>query len=366
MVGQTPPPLHGQALAIQALVQGPVPGVEVQHLRMHFSAEVDQIGRFRAGKLLHLASLAGRGVWILARQRDLILYYPPGATLMPLLRDVVLLSLWRPLAWATVLHFHAGGVSEFVEQRSWLRSLARRALGRADAAIHLLPSATPDGQYFEAGRVFNVPNGVDVPVATRSRPADDDEFRLLFVGLHTESKGVLQVLEAVHRLRQRGVRARAHMVGQWRSADEERAARLLLRRLELDPDAVHFCGRLEGSAKWQQYADADAFFFPTTYEAELMPLVLLEAMAHSLPVVATRWRCIPDVVQHGRSGSLFSPGDLPVAVEQLESLARDPGLRQERGRAGRQRYLRLFTLKRHLSAMAAVFHQVTAKGFIPL
>ena len=81
VVGQTPPPVHGQAVAIQALVDGPLDGVEVTFLRMHFSHTSDEIGRFGLRKVTHLASLVGRSLLALGRDRELILYYPPGSTL---------------------------------------------------------------------------------------------------------------------------------------------------------------------------------------------------------------------------------------------------------------------------------------------
>ena len=356
IVGQTPPPVHGQAMAIEALVNGPLDGVEVTFIRMHFSHTADQIGRFGLGKVTHLASLVGRSLLALGRDRDLVLYYPPGSTLMPVLRDIVFLGLVRPFARATVLHFHAGGVSRFVDSRGWLRGLARRALGDAEAAIHLLPSATPDGQYFAARSIHHVPNGAEVPMVPRRR-APDEELRLLFVGLHTESKGVRLVIHTVQTLRQRGVPCQAHLVGEWCDADEERACTDLVARHGLQ-DHVIFRGRRTGRAKWQEYADADVFYFPSFYEAELMPLVIIEAMAHSLPVVASRWRCIPDVVLDGVTGDLFPPKDVDRAADLLARLHQDPGRRTKLGQAGRARYQQRYTLAQHLAAMSSVFKQV--------
>jgi len=356
VVGQTPPPVHGQAVAIQALVDGPLDGVEVTFLRMHFSHTSDEIGRFGLRKVTHLASLVGRSLLALGRDRELILYYPPGSTLMPVLRDVIFLSLVRPFARATVLHFHAGGVSEFVDSRGWLRALARRALGRAEAAIHLLPSATPDGQYFEARSIHHVPNGAEVPVVPRTRE-EDGQLRLLFVGLHTESKGVRLIIRTVRALRERGVPCHARLVGEWCDAAEQRACDDLVEQEDL-AQHVAFLGRRTGQALWQEYADADVFYFPTFYEAELMPLVVIEAMAYSLPVVASRWRCIPDVVQDGVTGHLFEPRDIHRAADLLQRLHGDPGHRATLGAAGRERYEDHYTLQRHLQAMSVVLGTV--------
>ena len=54
IVGQTPPPQHGQAIMIQMLVDGPLKGIDIHHLRMAFSDNMDQVGRFQMRKVAHL------------------------------------------------------------------------------------------------------------------------------------------------------------------------------------------------------------------------------------------------------------------------------------------------------------------------
>ena len=54
VVGQTPPPIGGQAVMIEAMLQGKHEHVRLHHVRMAFSTEMDQIGRFRLRKLFEL------------------------------------------------------------------------------------------------------------------------------------------------------------------------------------------------------------------------------------------------------------------------------------------------------------------------
>jgi hypothetical protein len=56
VVGQTPPPLHGQAIMIERLVEARLAGVKLVHVRMNFSHVLSEVGRFRAHKLAHLAA----------------------------------------------------------------------------------------------------------------------------------------------------------------------------------------------------------------------------------------------------------------------------------------------------------------------
>jgi glycosyltransferase involved in cell wall biosynthesis len=69
--------------------------------------------------------------------------------------------------------------------------------------------------------------------------------------------------------------------------------------------------------------------------AEGVPVVLMEAMATGLPVVATRIAGVSELVEHGEAGYLVPPGDLESLVEQIDMLLKDAALRNRMGAAGR-------------------------------
>lgn len=357
VLGQTPPPVHGQALAIENLLQIPSHELRIVFMRMRFSDDVAEIGKFRLKKVLHLFSLIHQAIRQLRNCRSLILYYPPAAAVIPVLRDIFFLKMVRPFAPATVLHFHAGGVSQTIRSRWWLRWLAGNVYQEVEAAVHLLPSAAAEESCFRPKRTFCVPNGLDIPLVQRSRLPGHNLFRVLLVGLLSAKKGTGLAIEIAGELKRRGVRFEVRLVGEWESQAEcERCERIAAERDVVTH--VSFAGILTGEAKWQEYSDADAFLFPSYHETESMPLVLIEAMAYSLPIVAGRWRHIPDIVEDGTTGCLFPIKDVGAAAELLRQLAESEELRQSLGSAGRKRYEENYTLSRHLTAMKDVFQAV--------
>jgi glycosyltransferase involved in cell wall biosynthesis len=78
---------------------------------------------------------------------------------------------------------------------------------------------------------------------------------------------------------------------------------------------------------------------------EGMSNTLLEALAVGLPAVATRVGGNPEVIAEGACGYLFTPQDVPGLASLLRSLARDPRLREQFGRAARERALQNFSLQ---------------------
>lgn len=94
-----------------------------------------------------------------------------------------------------------------------------------------------------------------------------------------------------------------------------------------------FMGYMKGEALSQAYASADIFTFPSSLET--FGLVVVEAMAAGLPVVASRVGGIPDVVEEGYNGYTFKVGDIDALCEGVESIAVTRNRIQEMGRNAR-------------------------------
>ncbi|XVF08253.1 hypothetical protein REPUB_Repub06bG0210800 [Reevesia pubescens] len=97
-----------------------------------------------------------------------------------------------------------------------------------------------------------------------------------------------------------------------------------------------FTGMLQGEELSQAYASGDVFVMPS--ESETLGLVVLEAMSSGIPVVGARAGGIPDIIpedQEGKTGFLFTPGDLDDCLSKLEPLLQNKELRETIGKAAR-------------------------------
>jgi glycosyltransferase involved in cell wall biosynthesis len=96
---------------------------------------------------------------------------------------------------------------------------------------------------------------------------------------------------------------------------------------------AHFVGYLKGVDLAEAYASADAFVYAS--ETETMGNVVLEAMASGCPVVAPRAGGIPSLVEEGRTGLLYAPGDLEDAVRATRAVLDGAAFRHRLGGAAR-------------------------------
>ena len=361
MVGQTPPPFGGQAVMIQALLDGEYSSFDLVHVRMDFSHHVDEIGAFSVRKLGHLALTIARIVAARVRHRGTTLYYPPaGPNLVPICRDIAILLSTRWMFRAVIFHFHASGVSEAYHRLpAPLRVLYHLAYRNADVAVRLSELTPDDPAALGAATVHVVPNGVSDHHRGASSKGPDGVPTVLYVGVLSESKGLLVLLEACAILKKHGVTFRLDVVGAAQPATFSRVLAEVIDARGLE-DHVRLCGVRDGEEKWRLYREATVFGFPTFFESEAFPVVLLEAMQFGLPVVATAWRGIPSIVEDGRTGFLVPPHDAGALAERIEALLDQPDLAAEMGQRGRERYLADFTIEAFQRNMEAVIASVAS------
>ena len=362
VIGQVPPPLHGQALMTQRLINAPMKRIRIYHIRMAFSKSMSSVGRFSLSKVGHMLSITVQGLYCRVRYGINTLYYmPAGPDLVPVIRDIFILGVLRLFYRKTIFHFRAAGVSEFVAQQPALISkLAYWAYRRPDLAIHLASINPDDGGYFKAKKKIIINNGLEdaaAPYLPIQRSESDEMARILYIGLISESKGVMVFLEALTLLQAQGYHVQADIVGGFSSKDFQQKVERYCREHQLE-EIVTFPGEKRAPEKWEYFLRNDMLCFPTFYEPESMGNVLIEAMMFEMPVVSTQWRGIPEVVDHGQTGWLAPIQGAPAIAEYLSLLIKDPALRKQMGQAGRKKFLERFQLPRFLENMEEALYAV--------
>jgi glycosyltransferase involved in cell wall biosynthesis len=199
--------------------------------------------------------------------------------------------------------------------------------------------------------------GVDL---SRFRPPSNARepgpVRLLSVGRLAPAKGQLLLVHACAELRRQGMVFELTLVG-----DGPDRARLeeAVRRHGLQP-FVHFTGALNQAEVKRELARADVFVLPSL--AEGIPVVLMEAMASGLPCVTCPVNGIPELVEHGQSGLLATPGCSESLAVQLARLIDDPSLRYRLAVAGRAKVQQAFDGGRNVARLAAILRALPQVG----
>jgi glycosyltransferase involved in cell wall biosynthesis len=288
-------------------------------------------GKLGAREAFRQASLALRFArWV--RRAPRIVHVCVSYTTTGLIRDLAYVALLRAAGRRVIAHVHGGSL--FAGDASVRARLVRLVSRLATATVTIGPSsaAALASLGVEAEWVMN-PVRVAPGGGTPPEPSSE-ALRVLFAGTYGQRKGTPDLLRAVRRTLDAGVRVELVLAGKEEYGGEEAELRSLASELELN-GAVKFAGVVGRQRLAELYTEADAFCLPS--ERDGVPMALLEAMAAALPVVATRVGGIGDLVVDGETGVLVEPGDPGAVADALAALARSADLRRRLGDAGRAR-----------------------------
>jgi glycosyltransferase involved in cell wall biosynthesis len=172
-----------------------------------------------------------------------------------------------------------------------------------------------------------------------------------------EEKGIQHLLAAMSRLVARRSGVALVVLG---SGPFEAPLRAMTEELGL-ADVVTFMGHRSDVA--DLLPAADVFCHPTLLD--VLPTVIIEAMAASLPVVASRTGGIPELVDNGVSGLLVEPGAPAPLAAALERVLSDPALAERFGVAGRRRVHQSFERTMQVDRLETLYRSVTGRDNHP-
>jgi glycosyltransferase involved in cell wall biosynthesis len=198
-------------------------------------------------------------------------------------------------------------------------------------------------------RISVIPNGVDI---RRFRPAESAEGRselrsrrgipdaavvVTMVAALRPEKNHVMLLRAAADLLRTPTQFTFLLVGEGAEAEKLQA---LARELSLG-EAIRFLGRRSDIA--EILAVTDIAVLCSHPVVETLPLVILEAMASGVPVIATDVGSIRDMIEPRIEGFIIAPDDIEALVKAIRELAGDAGLRREMGARGRMRVVAGFS-----------------------
>lgn len=303
--------------------------------------------RGRLSGVFHFAESIA--IWDAARRRDV---HHIHASFADSASDAALLAIrFGGEAWSFSLAIH--GPVEFEDLgRNRLAEKVRAArftVAISDFGRSQLMALAPQ----ERWRLIHVVHcGIDpaeyaVDTAKRSDGGQGDP-QIICVGRLVQRKGQSLLIAACSALRERGVPVRLTLVGDGPAREPLEAQ---ARELGLG-NSVRFTGAVGHDAIGPMLRAADIFCLPSFSEG--VPVVLMEAMAHSVPVVTTQIMGIPELVENGESGLLVPPGRVDVLGDALARLIGDAELRERLGARGRERVLAEFDVNKSAGQLQAL------------
>jgi colanic acid/amylovoran biosynthesis glycosyltransferase len=223
-------------------------------------------------------------------------------------------------------------ISQF--NKGFLESLYGPMAAAKTVVVHV--GIDPDQYISEAARHANAPP------------------RLISVAALKPYKGIPILVRACGELAQQGIDFECQIIGQgpMRSTIRRGIVKAGLQ------GRVHLRGALPQHVVAEEIRNADLFVLPSIVasdgQMEGIPVALMEAMAASVPVVATAISGVPELVEHQKTGLLADPGNPRSLADAIRTLLQDSALRERLARAGREKVVREFELSACVAELIAV------------
>jgi glycosyltransferase involved in cell wall biosynthesis len=207
-----------------------------------------------------------------------------------------------------------------------------------------------------SGKIHVVPNGVpEAPDTQRALPGNGP-WVVGTVALFRPRKGIEVLLRAVAGLVARHRDVRLLAVGPFETPQYEHEVRMLSRDLGI-ADRVRWTGFAGDVAAELQRMHL--FVLPSLF-GEGMPMVVLEAMALGVPVIAAEVEGTPEAVRDGVEGRLFPPGDWQALAEAIDDCVGGRVDIERWGAAARRRQRAMFSADSMARGVARVYRHVLA------
>lgn len=165
-----------------------------------------------------------------------------------------------------------------------------------------------------ADRTWVVPNGVPVRRNIPNRAAPSGSWTLGTVALFRPRKGLEVLLDALAELRERRAPVRMRAVGSFETPAYETEIRTRVAKLGIG-DSIEWTGFCANVTA--ELDRMDLFVLPSLF-GEGLPMVILEAMAAGVPIVATRVEGVPEAIRDGQDGLLVAPRDSASLADAIE------------------------------------------------
>jgi glycosyltransferase involved in cell wall biosynthesis len=206
----------------------------------------------------------------------------------------------------------------------------------------------------DESRIICVPNGVPMASSEPDRRPPTGTWTLGAVALFRPRKGIEILLEALAVLRSREVNVRLRAVGGFETETYKAEVLGLAERLGLS-EAIDWIGFTRNVNR--ELAKINLFTLPSLF-GEGLPMVVLEAMAAGLPVVASRVEGVPEAVLHRETGLLVEPGSVSQLAQAIEEFVTGTVDYRTLSRGARARHAEAFSDTTMASRVADVYREV--------
>lgn len=248
-----------------------------------------------------------------------VVYLPAARSISGFLRNAYIIIFSKLFQHKIILHFHCGDYNDFlIEKGKIFTSFNKFIFKKVDIFIILGESLKKnyDLLYSNSTRVVVIPNGILLNKNLPNTSFNNQNTNILFLSNLIESKGYLDLLEAIRLLVNdygyKGIKC--FFCGSFLDSSDNEYFKnksdakdyffRFVKENNLEKNII-YKGLVTGLEKNNVLTESDIFILPTYYNTEAQPLSILEALSYGKIVIATPHRAIPDMIIDNFNGLMI-------------------------------------------------------------
>lgn len=332
-----PPVITGQSLVTETIYKILV----AQNADIEL-IELDIVAQSLITKLLNYIVFVFKFI-LLAISSQRVVYFPAARTLPGYIRNAFIILVSKVFDHKLVIHFHCGEYNKFVTSYGKLFvSFSQWLFRMIDVYIILGESLYKNYDLIldSSKDLYVIPNGIEVASSKNRILFKNNSITLLFLSNLIESKGYLDVLNAVDILvnEYKLTNVKCNFCGIFmKSSDDSYFTNVddakkyffeFINNHNLNNN-VYYLGLVDGEEKSKLLEESDIFILPTNYATEAQPLSILEALSNGNIVISCAHRAIPDMVINDFNGILVPYNSHSAIAESVVRIINDVQLQNK-------------------------------------
>lgn len=360
ILGKTPPPIMGPSIATQIILNSSLKDTfRLIHVQTRLGRQATRQEGFGISKAFFLLKqYMDFTLKLVFLNPDLILV-PISQTISGFKKDSFYIQTAALFKKKCIVHLRGSNFRNVFNQANKnAQEYMRNTLNKCQGAIVLGQKLKPIFEgIFPSEQIFVVPNGANYDIPQKKK--NGNIFTCTYLGNLQTSKGIEDVIEAIRiNKRKPGIKLKLNIMGSFRNKSDAIKLKQYIAEHQL-PVEFHFL--VTGKKKFELLKASDVLVFAPR-EPEGHPWVIIEALACSLPVIATDQGAITESVIDGRNGFIVPVRSPYQIAQKLELLYSDHNLKEAMSLESFKMYQQHFTEKKMIQNLTACLLTVLEKN----
>ena len=359
-----PPPHYGSAMSSRMCLDilKKSGQFNVKNIKINFAKNMDNVGVISMDKILLVFDKIKKIKADIKKFDPDFIYFMPATSKVGLIRDFLFALAIKKLNKKII--YHVRTMINEADKNSLFKKIIYNKMFRGSKIIVLDKLLKDDVEkYFKPSEIFILPNAIKNSVSKTELNRiiavrkDRKKFEILFLSNMYESKGWFLVLRACALLKKKSDDFICNFIGGWPSNKEKEKFFDFVKKNGLEKN-VKYLGSISGGKRDAVYEKVDAFVFPTYYELEAHPRVIIEAMMYGLPIITNNHASLPTTIQDKKTGFLLKENSPNEIEKYLRLVEENKSLGIRVGFAGRKRFLENYEINKYEKSFIDIMKKV--------